>query len=104
MRLKILFALICAVLVGTLFVGCDFTLAGSWKYTEMKRLRSPDSLVDAVVILGDSGATSPGTLFVYLVPAGQAVPHPDRIKPVFEARRLKGFEVDWRAPDLLEIH
>jgi hypothetical protein len=104
MKLRITYALGAAALIALCLSGCGkATLAGKWEYTEVKRIRAPDSLVDAVIAWGTSGATDPGTTYVYLVPAGDALSNPGETKPVFEAEYLKGFKVQWTGRNLLEI-
>jgi hypothetical protein len=90
--------------------GCDRsgagpTLAGSWEYREVKRIKSPEALVEAVLLTGDAGATTASTTCLYLVPPGT------RIDPVkegenkacFVADHLSNLAVVWKGPRLIEI-
>jgi hypothetical protein len=91
--------------VGICFTtGCgEQTLAGKWEYKEVNRIKSPDSLVDALVIEGDAGATTSTATSVYLVPVGGSVDPEDRLRSLFTADHLKNFAIEWKEPKLLEI-
>jgi hypothetical protein len=96
-------ATICLGLV--LVMGCDSGVmpAGSWEYQEIGRFKSPDSLVDAVLIEGGGGATTSTIQYVCLLPAGGRAETADREAAVFAADHVKNLGIDWRRPDLLEI-
>jgi hypothetical protein len=88
--------------------GCDpgVSIAGGpWKYAEVKRIKSPDPAVEAVLMTGDGGATTSTEYYLYLVPAGQSV-NPEKAgenRPCFRAYHVKDLNVVWKSPKLLEI-
>jgi len=93
--------------------GCGPTavvpsLAGSWEYKEVKRIKSPDSVVEAVLLTGDAGATTASTTFLYLVPAGSRLDRKSEEKnnlnrSVFVADHLSNLTIVWKSPRLVEI-
>jgi hypothetical protein len=97
---------------GTLgMIGCIyymarcFNIAGEWNFQETKRIKSPDQQVEAVVLIGDAGATTATTTFVLLVPSGR---HVETNKApvsdvVFTADHLENFNLIWKQSGLLEI-
>ena len=73
MILRATYNLLCTatICLGLVFVmGCDSGVmpAGSWEYLEIGRFKSPDSLVDAVLIEGGGGATTSTIQYVCLLP------------------------------------
>ncbi len=84
--------------------GCGYTLAGKWKYTEIRRVKSPDSQIEAVLVEGDAGATTSAYSKIYLVPTGAKLEVDERADAdVFAADHLKGFNIVWKEGRLLEI-
>ena len=90
--------------------GCGPTsvvprLAGSWEYIETARVKSPDSLVEAVLVTGDAGATTSTITKLYLLPAGGSCDPTDEIqnKARFAGDHIKNLQVSWKSPKLLEI-
>lgn len=84
------------------------SLAGDWEYKEVKRIKSPDSTVEAVLLTGDAGATTATTTFLYLVPAGSRLDPKKEAednlnKDVFVADHLSNLTVAWKNPRLIEI-
>src|SRR5436190_5553059 len=84
------------------------SLAGKWEYQEVKRIKSPDSVVEAVLLTGDAGATTATTTYLYLVPAGSRIdPNKEaqrnENKALFVADHLSKLSVVWRNPRLIEI-
>jgi hypothetical protein len=94
-----------AILGVCLMAGCDKgeSLAGKWEYKEISRIKSPDSLVEAVIVTGDAGATTSMRTWVYLVPTNGTIDVGDDDKALFIADHLKNFKVVWNEPKLLEI-
>lgn len=86
--------LLTIAIVLLIMVGCL-----PWASEEVERVTSPDSIVDAVVIQSDAGATTPFVHEVYIVPKGG--------KPsgtaLLTGDHLIGFELKWLAPRFLEI-
>ena len=78
---------------------------GPRKYSEVKRIKSPDSAVEAVLMTGDAGATTSTEYYLYLVPAGKRI-SPEKSgenPPCFEAYHVKDLNLVWKNPKLLEI-
>jgi hypothetical protein len=104
-RAKLVLLVTCLLPVTVLlcFGGCG--LAGSWEYKEVSRIKSPDSLVDAVVVTGDAGATTSTTTILFIVPAGAKIDLkklPDGGQ-VFVADHIKNLSVMWKQAQLLKI-
>jgi hypothetical protein len=77
------------------------------RHEEIGRVKSPDGVVDAVLVRGNGGATTSFTYSVFLVPAGTSF---NETAPVFEPDFAKfladhqvGLELVWRRPKFLEI-
>ena len=84
------------------------SIAGKWEYREVKRIKSPDSVVEAVLFTGDAGATTATATYLYLVPAGSRLdPKKEEErngnKACFVADDLSNLSVIWRNPRLIEI-
>jgi hypothetical protein len=80
-------------------------LAGEWEYKEVARIKSPEPVVEAVLLTGDAGATTATTSFLYIVPAGGRV-EPKRTTEndaYFVADHVKNLHVVWKSSRLLEI-
>ncbi len=84
-------------------VGCDCSLTGKWEYKETGRITSPDAKVDATLVEGSGGATTPKLLEVYLLPAGAKLRLNERADLVFAADHVKGLKIFWKQPKLLRI-
>jgi hypothetical protein len=95
-------------LAGLTLCGCDpanISLAGKWEYHESARVKSPDSVVDAILLTEDAGATTATTYFLYIVPTGKSF-SPKGAKDshaLFDAIHVKNLKVVWRTSRLLEI-
>ena len=80
---------------------------GEWSYSEIRRVKAPDGVVDAVLVEGNGGATTSFSYSVFLVPSGttfdpsQRVFEPDYAE--FVADHQVGLELVWTRPKLLEI-
>ena len=84
-----------------------FSLFGDAHFEEIARAKSPDGLVDAVLVRGNAGATTPYTFSAFLVPSGSVF---DQTSPSFKIERAlfvadhqEGLELAWRAAKFLEI-
>jgi len=98
-------ARVLTVLVLFSGAGCDNspTLAGKWEYNEVSRTNSPNSLVDAVLVTGDAGATTSTSSMVYLLPKGAQFRVREEDDCIFAADHVKGLNIVWKKPQLLEI-
>jgi hypothetical protein len=69
---------------------------------EVRRIRSPDGRVDAVLVRTNAGATTPFGWDVYVVPAGE---HPSKKDENFAADELTpdSLSIRWLRPKVLEI-
>ena len=79
-------------------------IAGTWKYQEVKRVKSPDSRFEVVIITGDAGATTATRTFVVVVPMGMQIDtNTSPSEAVFVADHLKGFKVLWKNNQFLMV-
>lgn len=99
-RLTIVLAAIC------LLSGC-FNIAGDWHIVEHARLKSPDGLVDAVLVEGDAGATTSFTYAVFIVPSGTKFDEKSEWfesgQTLFTADKERNLQLVWREPKVLEV-
>jgi hypothetical protein len=58
---------------------------------EMKRVASPDQIVDAVLVKQLGNATTPDTLLIYLIPKGEVVGG----QPIFVGDHFNGLDLGW---------
>jgi|SRR5688572_3631840 len=110
MRYKktLILLLICVGLVGIYVISVGVPTIGfllsvrSSEVTseELLRIRSPDFLVDAVLMRSNAGATGAHVYRVSIVPSGT---HTKDIEEHFRADHLKGYKLVWKAPKLLEV-
>jgi len=86
--------------------GC-FNIAGEWEYEEIERIKSPDGIVDAVLVRGHGGATTGFNFSVFLVPRGikfdKKASWFEREQALFRADHDEGLQLVWRKPKFLEI-
>jgi len=95
--------------LSLLLCGCfphGTSLAGGpWKYSEMKRIKSPDPVIEVVLMTGEAGATTATEYYLYLVPTGQRI-NPETAgenRPCFQAYHVKDLNLVWKNSTLLEI-
>src|SRR5688572_25981962 len=83
-----------AMLCGLCFtVGCDYTLAGKWEYKELRRVKSPDSRLEAVIVEGGAGATTSTVTKVFLVSTGSTIDAKESSdSSVFAADHMSSFD------------
>ena len=96
-------------LAGLAFLGWSCSppgLAGSWEYKETARIKSPGSLVEAVLFTGDAGATTATTTYLYIVPVGGRVDPKKSTEneACFVADHVKNLHVDWKSALLLDVY
>lgn len=78
-------------------IGCDPV-----ELEEIDRISSPDSIVDAVLIRANAGATTSFVFEVYLVKMGDnVVPTEDKL--LFRGDKMKGLKLQWVQSKLLII-
>ena len=96
------------------FLGA-FLIFPIWLYTdaglvfnEKYRVTSPDSKVDAVLMLYDAGATTLGTLYLYIVPSGKQISKWENSlcfeEPVFTAKYTENTKIQWQNNRDLTVH
>ncbi len=96
-----------AILALALFCisGCDIT--GEWDYKEIERVKSPDGVVDAILVEGNGGATTSLTFLALIVPSGMKFDQDNALsnprQALFYTYTLKDFKLVWIKPKLLEI-
>ena len=100
------FSIVVSLAVLHVATGC-FSMIGDPQLEEVRRSRSPDGVVEAVLVRGNTGATDPYSYSVFLVPSGTAfAPKSSRFdidRALFTADYEAALEVSWRAPKFLEI-
>jgi hypothetical protein len=92
----------CFIFLLLLFVGCGSS-PFDVSYTEVKRLSSPDSLVDALIIEVNGGATTPFVYDVYLVPKGRPFRKDSSGNCLFSADNTDSLKLYWKSERFLEI-
>ena len=88
------------VMVVFLLSGCEAITNMLCENKELLRISSPDAKVDAVLMRGDCGATTPYSYGVYIIPKGEKI---KKSYLIFSADHVEGESVQWIAPKLLEI-
>jgi hypothetical protein len=78
-----------------LVVSCDTV-----SRTEVTRIKSPDSIADAVLIKVNAGATASYAYEVYIIPTGG---QPTQGNEIFKADKINGLEIQWIQSKYLEI-
>lgn len=84
------------VATSLFFVCCG----GSVEREEIVRKKSPDSIVDAVLVRTDAGATTSYGYMLYIVPSGKK---PKVGNELLKADSLVNFTLNWTRPRFLEI-
>jgi hypothetical protein len=83
------------VLIAVAVSGCD-----SLSYQELSRSKSPDSVVEAILVKLDTGATVGNVYEVYIAPVGQK---PEKKDIVLRADSVEGLTLKWAKGKLLNI-
>jgi hypothetical protein len=95
------------ILAAMLISGCIVNLAGEWQGEELERVKSPDGIVDAVLVRGDTGATTSYSYLIYLVPSGARLDKdPQLFEPnqaMFDTLNQKDLQMIWTKPKFIEI-
>jgi len=84
------------------FVGCGSS-PSNVSYNEVKRLSSPDSLVDALIVEVNGGSTTPFIYDVYLVPKGKPFLKDSSGNCIFSADNTDSLNLYWKSEKFLEI-
>lgn len=84
------------VIPWLLAVGCGV------EEIELRRIASPDGVVDTVLTRSGGGGATVGDVYFYIVPAAGDI---DGHRDVLEATRIggEGLEIRWAGPQRLEI-
>ena len=90
------------IVISSIIFGCGPQL-GDKSYTEIKRITSPDSLVDAVICETNGGATTSYGYLVFIVPKGQQYSKEWMMKWVFNADHIDSLSMKWKENKYLEI-
>lgn len=80
-----------------------YGLFASVGFEELSRVTSPDSVVDAVLVRSNAGATTGFGYRVYVVPRGRWPDYRTQGAQQFLADRVDSLSVHWREPKVLEI-
>jgi hypothetical protein len=67
---------------------------------ELVRIKSPDSVVEAVLIQGDGEATVSSPYKIFIVPSGEK---PKAEDEVFRADHTRGLHISWAKNNLLKV-
>jgi len=98
-------AVLLAVVMGCIS-GC-INIAGDWHFEETERIKSPDGVVDAVLVEGNGGATTSFNYAVFIVPSGTKFEEKsewfERQRSLFSADHQKDLQLAWSKPKVLEI-
>ena len=86
------------------FSGCIFD---GWHYQEIKRVKSPDGLVDAILAEGNGGATTGLTYSIFLAPSGTAFDEKSELfaqeQALVKESGNPDIELVWRNAKFLQI-
>ena len=87
--------------------SCGNFIIGEQGFEEIARVKSPDGIVDAILIENNGGATTSYGYSVFIVPSGMKF---DKESPMFKSERElftadhpKGLQLEWSKPKFLEI-
>ncbi len=96
-NVKRMFVLVNVVVLLCILLSC----AALCDSVELKRISSPDSVVDAVLTEESCGATTSFAYKVYLVPKGEALT--SKHHPKFVADHVDKLDISWRSNKVLDI-
>jgi len=82
--------------IGLCLISCGSVV----ERKEINRVKSPDSLVDAVIVRTSAGATTSYGYMLYIVPSGK---EPKEGNEVLRADNLINVALIWKEPRFLEI-
>ncbi len=86
--------------------GC-IRIFGEPQHEEVARAKSPDGVVDAVLVRTNGGATTAFVFSVFVVPSGTVFDHKAALfqseRSLFAADHQEGLQLSWRAPKFLEV-
>jgi hypothetical protein len=101
------FLLLSMVVLTLTFVPACVNIAGEWHSEEIQRVKSPDGIVDAVLVRGSTGATTGFNVAVFLVPSGtrfdEKAPAFESDRSLFRADHYDRLQLIWQKPKFLEI-
>jgi hypothetical protein len=87
------------VLMVALLTSCD-----SVGRSEVRRIPSPDSRVEAVLVEGSGGATTDFFYEIHVVPKGTGLqPKEDPVVRMANVGAMDNLSIEWRRPNLLAI-
>jgi uridine phosphorylase len=90
------------IVVGSCALAACANEATLLSQDEVARSTSPDSLVDAVIVRSNAGATTPFVYRVYVVPAGQDIPRQEGYEN-FRADKVEDLSLRWKSAGALDI-
>ncbi len=106
MKIRHIFSVALIVFTLILFSGC-INIAGEWHYQEIERVKSPDGIVDVVLVRGSGGATTGFVFSVFIVPVGMPFDEKSELFnqefALFSADHWENLKLVWREPKFLEI-
>lgn len=106
MKVKYILTAVIFGFISILVSGC-INIAGEWHYQEIERVKSPDGIVDAVLVRGSDGATTGFDFSVFIVPSGTPFDEKSKLfnqeETLFSADHLENFKLVWKESKFLEI-
>lgn len=83
------------IAISLLMCGCDIV-----SREEITRIKSTDSMVEAILVRANAGATTSYVYSLYIVPTGEK-----KIKgnELFRADKVEGLDISWKENRYLEI-
>jgi len=105
--MKALVLLLTGTLAATMVFASCTGFVGEWHYEEIQRVKSPDGVVDAVLVRGGGGATTGFVFAVFLVRSGTTFDEKaasfEQDRAVFRDDHHDGLQLVWTKPQSLEI-
>lgn len=92
---KIVLGLFSFLVIGIIVLGCDPVAR-----KEIKRITSPDFMIDALLVQTNAGATTSFGYEVYFVPRGKQLAEEN---PLFRGDKMKELKLRWVQSKLFEI-
>lgn len=97
MKLLILYSCLLAILIGCFYPEKE----DKFSFKEIKRISSPDSRVEAVLVEFSGGATVGNSAVVYLLEKGE--PIKESTGSLFTSDHFYGVDIEWKANKNLVI-
>ena len=83
------------IMISLVVCGCDIV-----SREEVARIKSEDSVVEAILVRANAGATTSYVYSLYIVPAGEKK---NKGNELFRADKVEGLDINWKENKYLEI-